>query len=64
MENTEIDPFLTNCAPIPNKISNNTKIKIPISDDLMKLITESRYALLQETILSTDKDDILNLNPF
>ena len=62
MENTEIDPFLTCCAPIPNKISNNTKIKIPISDDLMKLITESRYSLLQETLLSADKDDTFNLN--
>ena len=61
MENTEIDPFLTCCAPIPNKISNNTKIKIPISDDLMKLITESRYSLLQETLLSADKDDTFNL---
>ena len=62
MENTEIDPFLTCCAPVPNKISNNTKIKIPIPDDLMKLIAESRYSLLQETLLSADKDDTFNLN--
>ena len=61
MNNSEIDAFLTNCAPVSNKLGNNQKIKIPISDDLMKLITESRYALLQETVLANvDKDDIIN----
>ena len=64
MNNTEIDAFLTNCAPVPNKISNSQKIKIPISDDLMRLITESRYALLQETVLANvDKDDMIYINP-
>ena len=52
MNNSEIDAFLTNCAPAPNKLESNQKVKIPISDDLMKLITESRYALLQETVLA------------
>jgi hypothetical protein len=64
MNNSEIDAFLTNCAPSQNKIfnNNNTKIKIPISDDLMKLITECRYSLLQETVLaSVDRDEIANL---
>ena len=61
MNNGEIDAFLTNCAPSPYKMDNNTKIKIPISDDLMKLITESRYSLLQETVLANvDKDDNFN----
>jgi hypothetical protein len=65
MNNSEIDAFLTNCAPSQNKIfnNNNTKIKIPISDDLMKLITECRYSLLQETVLaSVDRDEIASLN--
>ena len=65
MNNSEIDAFLTNCAPSQNKIfnNNNTKIKIPISDDLMKLITECRYSLLQETVLSSvDKDDNSSLH--
>ena len=63
MDNSEIDPFLTNCAPTKNKFSNSKKIKIPISDDVMKSITESRYALLQEVVLSTvDKDESLNIN--
>ena len=65
MNNTEIDAFLTNCAPIPNKVSSSQKIKIPISDDIMKSITESRYTLLQETVLANvDKDDISNLRSY
>ena len=28
MDNSEIDPFLTNCAPTKNKFSNSKKIKI------------------------------------
>ena len=64
MNNSEIDAFLTNCAPVPNKIGSSQKIKIPIADDLMKLITESRYALLQETVLANiDKEDMININP-
>ena len=64
MNNSEIDAFLTNCAPAPNKIGSSQKIKIPIADDLMKLITESRYALLQETVLANiDKEDMININP-
>ena len=65
MNNSEIDAFLTNCAPAPNKISSSQKIKIPISDDVMKLITESRYTLLQETVLANvDKDDISNIRSY
>ena len=65
MNNGEIDAFLINCAPAPNKINSNQKIKIPISDDVMKLITESRYTLLQETVLANvDKDDLINLRSY
>ena len=56
MNNTEIDAFLTNCAPSPNKV-NSDKIKIPITDDIMKLITESRYVLLQEAVISSVEED-------
>jgi hypothetical protein len=56
MNNTDIDAFLTNCAPAPNK-ANSDKIKIPIADDIMKLITESRYALLQEAVISSVEED-------
>ena len=63
MDNSEIDPLLTNCAPTKNKFSNSKKIKIPISVDIIKSITESRYALLQEVVLSTvDKDESLKIN--
>ena len=53
MNNDEIDPFLTNCAPRLDKSEQNSikKIEIPISDDMMKLISESRYALMQEIVL-------------
>ena len=61
MNNTEIDPFLTNCAPTPNRIKS-TKRMIPISDDVMKSIIESRYLLLQETVLDNiDKDNNINM---
>ena len=61
MNNSEIDAFLTNCAPAPGKLGSSQKIKIPISDDLMKLITESRYALLQETVLANvGEGDVMN----
>ena len=33
MNNSETDPFLTNCAPSPNRLSNTDKIKVPISED-------------------------------
>ena len=56
MNNTEIDAFLTNCAPVPNK-ANSDKIKIPIADDIMKLINESRYSLLQESVISSVEED-------
>ena len=67
MNNSEIDPFLTNCAPAPNSKSNNfdEKITIPISDDIMKLIIESRYSLLQNTVLSNiNQNESLNLRKF
>ena len=61
MNNTEIDPFLTNCAPVSNKIKGNKRI-IPISDDMMKSIIESRYLLLQETVLDNiDKENNYNM---
>ena len=53
MNYNEIDAFLTNFAP---KSSNNFnyskinshKVKIPVSDDLLKVIYQCRYFLLQE----------------
>ena len=50
---SEIDPFLTN---FETKSSNNMsyskmnshKIKISVSDDLLKVISQCRYILLQE----------------
>ena len=77
MNNSSIDPFLTNCAP-NNKGVKSSRIVIPISDDIMKLIIQSRYELLQETVLDNiEKDnksnglitntksmDFFELNPF
>ena len=56
MNNTNIDPFLTNCAPVQNGIKSNKRV-IPITDDIMKLITYSRYELLQETVLDNIEKD-------
>ena len=54
MNNTEIDAFLTNFSPrSTNNYSyskiNSNKVKIPINDDLKKIINQCRYVLLQET---------------
>ena len=50
MNNGEIDPFLTNCAPGSGIINN--KIKIPLNEELMKAINESRYILIEESTFS------------
>ena len=61
MNNSEIDCFLTNCAPSPNRINKSDKIEIPISEDIMKMITKSRIALFQETdFTNVDKDNNTN----
>ena len=50
MNNGEIDAFLTNCAPGAGTMNN--KIKIPLSEELMKAINNSRYLLLKDSILN------------
>lgn len=50
MNNSEIDAFLTNFVP-GTGIINNNKLNIPISEELMKAINDSRYLLLQESVL-------------
>ena len=61
MNSTEIDPFLT-CCDINQLGIKGNKIIIPISDDIMKLIIESRYELLQETVFNNMDKDINNEN--
>ena len=46
MNNSRLDPFLTNCTP--NQKNNDKKITIPISDDHIKIIKEERYYLFKE----------------
>ena len=46
MNNSKLDPFLTNCTP--NQKNNDKKITIPISDDHIKIIKEARYYLFKE----------------
>ena len=50
MNNSKIDPFLTNCAP--NNKNENNKITIPISDDHIKIIKEARYYLFKENLIT------------
>ena len=66
MNNTKIDPFLTNCAPNANKYNLNNRITIPIPDEHMKLIRELRYSLLQEDLSnnSNDKFDNNKINTY
>ena len=64
MNNSEIDPFLTNFSPNSNNYSkiNNNKVKIPVSDDLKKVIEQCRYILIHETFLSNLKSNIEIIN--
>ena len=59
MNNSEIDPFLTCCdsSQLGLKGIKGNKIIIPIPDDVMKLIIESRYELLQETVFNNMEKD-------
>ena len=61
MKNGEIDAFLTNCAPGAGIINN--KIKIPLSEELMREINNARYLLLKESIINNKEkfnNNILN----
>ena len=55
MNNSKVDPFLTNCAP--NKKNDNKKITIPILDDHIRIIKEARYYLFKENFLSDSNID-------
>ena len=64
MQNSDIDAFLTNFAPNNNNYSkiNNNKVKIPVSDDLKKVIEQCRYILIHETLLNNLKSNIEIIN--
>ena len=66
MNNSEIDAFLTNCAPNPNKFNYRRKIEIPMSDDYIKSVKDFRYLLLQETLLNepNNNNNQNNINSF
>ena len=64
MNNTEIDPFLTNCAPLTGK-NNSNKLTIPINESLKKAINDSKYLIKKEYILSDnymDSNKIINIS--
>ena len=56
MNNGNIDAFLTNCAPSSRGVKSN-KMEIPLSDDILKLIFQCRYDLLQETVSDNIEKD-------
>ena len=59
MNNSEIDPFLTCCAPNPGR-NINSKLKVPINEDIMKAINDARYLLIKEDIINSDKNNEKN----
>ena len=59
MNNSEIDPFLTCCAPNPGR-NINSKLKVPINEDIMKAINDARYLLIKEDIANSDKNNEKN----
>ena len=63
MQTTEIDPFLTCCAPSLDR--KNTKLKVPISEEIMTAINDSRLLLIKESILTSNNNnnnDDININ--
>ena len=59
MNNSEIDPFLTCCAPYPGR-NINSKLKIPINEDIMKAINDARCLLIKEDIINNFKNNEKN----
>ena len=63
INNSKIDPFLTNCAPIKNQFNYSSKKTISIPVEQMKLIRDCRTFLLQESLFnnllnSNNKNDV------
>ena len=56
INNSEVDPFLTNFIPNSGKFNNN-KIKIPINEELMQAINQSKYILIKETIYTNNTNN-------
>ena len=50
MNNSIINPFLTNCAPNLNTLNYSNKINIPIPEELINIIKNAEYLLMQETL--------------
>jgi len=66
MNNGEIDAFLTNFAPRSYTNENyskfyNSKVKIPISEELNKYIEQCRYILIQESFFYKMKNGQIRL---
>ena len=52
MGNEKIDAFITNCSQLNKEyMFNNNKIIIPISDDLIQLIEQSIFFVIQDQIM-------------
>ena len=64
MNNTKIDSFLTNCAPIKNQFNYSNKKTISIPDDIMQLIRNCRTSLMQESIYNNlnKKNELRKIN--
>ena len=71
----DIDAFLTNFAPRnTNNYSysklNSNKVKIPVSDDLKKAISQCRYIILQELLFENmnsnnyNQEQMININDY
>ena len=56
MNNSEVDPFLSNCATNQND-NNNGKITVPISDEFVNVIKELKYLLIRESILNDRRNE-------
>ena len=56
MNNSNINPFLTNCAPNQNEINYSNKVNIPISQEFIHIIKNAEYLLMQETLTFAPKD--------
>ena len=65
MNNSEIDTFLTNFSPRNSSNANyskmnSNKVKIPVSEDLKRVITQCRYYLMQENLFNNMRFDTDN----
>ena len=63
MDNSDIDQFLSNCAPNPSS-KNNRKLTVPMTEEHLNVISELKDWISKESNLTEQKNEIESNNYF